>query len=108
LQKNKENTMKTITTLMIATCLSIAACAETAPPAASSPKEASQGATKPDAAATKVHLEQHVKYPANRKQILAACADTPEFTTAQKLWFEQNLPEGNYPSAAAVVAALKL
>lgn len=101
--------MKTIMVLTIAGCLSLAACAQTPPPAASSPKEASQsGPAKPEVAATKAHLEQHVKYPASRKEILAACADTPEFTAAQKLWFEQNLPEGNYPSAPAVMAALKL
>src|SRR5262252_8307045 len=101
--------MKTVMNLMIAGCLSLAACAETPPPAASSPKEASQSASsKPDAAAVKLHLEQHVKYPASRKQVLAACADTPEFAASQKLWFEQNLPEGNYGSAAAVMTALKL
>jgi hypothetical protein len=101
--------MKTAMYLMIAGCLSLAACAQTPPPAASSPKEASQGAAaKPDVAATKLHLEQHVKYPASRKEILAACADTPEFNAAQKAWFEQNLPEGNYASASAVMTALKL
>jgi hypothetical protein len=101
--------MKIAINLMIATVLSLAACAETPPPAASSPKEASSSAaTKPDVAAAKLHLEQHVKYPASRKQILAACADTPEFTAAQKVWFDQNLPDGNYPSAAAVMTALKL
>lgn len=101
--------MKPIIYLTIAGCLSLAACAETPPPAASSPKEASQSsAARPDVAATKLHLEQHVKYPASRKEILAACADTPEFTAAQKVWFEQNLPEGSYSSASAVMAALKL
>ena len=101
--------MKTIAYLTIAGCLSLAACAQTPPPAASSPNQASQsGAAKPEASATKLHLEQHVKYPANRKEILAACADTPEFTAAQKAWFEQNLPEGNYPSPSAVMTALKL
>ena len=101
--------MKIATNLMIATVFSLAACAQTPPPAASSPKEASQSAAaKPEVATAKLHLEQHVKYPANRKEILAACADTPEFTAAQKLWFEQNLPEGNYASAAAVMTALKL
>lgn len=101
--------MKIVTNLMIATALSLAACAQTPPPAASSPKEATQSAAaKPDLAAAKLHLEQHVKYPASRKEILAACADTPEFTAGQKLWFEQNLPEGNYASAGAVMTALKL
>jgi hypothetical protein len=101
--------MKTIMLMTIAGCLSLAACASTAPPAASSPKEASQTAvTKPEAPATKLHLEQHVKYPASRNEILRACADTPEFTPSQKAWFEQNLPEATYPSAAAVMAALKL
>jgi len=101
--------MKTMMKLMMAAVLSLTACAGTPPPAASSPKEASaSAAAKPDVAATKMHLEQHVKYPATRKEVLAACADTPEFTAAQKLWFEQNLPEGNYPSSASVMTALKL
>ena len=101
--------MKIATNLMIAIALSTAACAQTPPPATSSPKEASQSAAaKPDVAAAKLHFEQHVKYPASRKEILAACADTPEFTFAQKVWLEQNLPEGNYPSATAVITALKL
>src|SRR5262245_33101894 len=98
--------MKTLMNLMMVGCFALAACAQTPPPAASSPSQSA--AAKPEVAATKLHLEQHVKYPASRKQILAACADTPEFTAAQKLWFEQNLPEGNYGSAAAVLTALKL
>ena len=102
--------MKTI--LTIAVCLSLAACAAAPPPppsAPTAPSAPSQAqAAKPDLASTKLHLEQHVKYPASRKEILAACADTPEFTAGQKLWFDQNLPEGKYKSAGEVMAALKL
>ena len=75
--------MKIATNLMIATALSLAACAQTPPPAASSPKEASQSAAaKPEVAAAKVHLEQHETYPANRKEILAACE---QFRRLQRL-----------------------
>jgi hypothetical protein len=65
-------------------------------------------ATKPDAAKAKVHLRDHVKYPAARARVLKACADTAEFTAGEKKWFEQNLPEGTYKSADDVVAAEKL
>jgi hypothetical protein len=67
-----------------------------------------EAAVKPDPAKAKAHLADHVKYPAKRADVLAACADTPEFTSAEKQWFANNLPEGDYQSANDVVRALKL
>jgi hypothetical protein len=64
--------------------------------------------TKPDAAKAKTHLADHVKYPATRADILAACADTPEFTTAEKEWISNKLPEGDYKTADEAVRALHL
>lgn len=92
----------------------MAACASSPPPeaqtsAANEPTApAADTATKPSAEATKKHLAEHVTYPATREQILAACAQTPEFTTGEKRWFSDNLPEGTYESADKVVGALKL
>jgi hypothetical protein len=64
--------------------------------------------TKPDVAKARAHLAQHVNYPATRAQILAACAQTPEFSAAEKQWLADNLPEGHYTSPDDVGRALKL
>ncbi|HEX6766231.1 MAG TPA: hypothetical protein VF103_12155 [Polyangiaceae bacterium] len=90
-----------------------AACSSSPPPEAASAATtpatpAGDTSTKPDIAATKKHLADHVKYPATRAEILAACADTPEFTAGEKHWFSDNLPEGSYDSADQVATALKL
>ncbi len=101
-------------TLMLAVLsLGASACSSSPPPeaasAASAPEApAAEASTKPDMAAAKKHLADHVKYPATRAEILAACADTPEFNAGEKRWFSDNLPEGNYGSADEVAAALKL
>lgn len=52
------------------------------------------------------HLQNHVEYPADRQAVLAACANTDEFTAAQKDWVAKTLPEGNYASAEDVAKAL--
>lgn len=83
-------------------------CAASAPAEPNSPATATQTAQAPDNAKARTHLEAHVQYPADRAKILAACAQTKEFTDSEKRWLEQNLPEGNYQSAADVIAALKL
>jgi hypothetical protein len=83
-----------------------AASAATTPEAPAAP--AADASTKPEVAAAKDHLAAHVKYPATRAEILAACAETPEFTPSEKRWFSDNLPEGSYASADEVAAALKL
>ena len=63
----------------------------------------------PNLAQMRAHIEAHVqKYPATRAEILATCADTPEFSAAEKQWFEDNLPEGTYASAEEVLSALKV
>jgi len=61
----------------------------------------------PDAARLKQHLVEHVKYPATRAEILAACAQTTEFSKAEKAWFAAALPEGSYASADDVLKAIK-
>lgn len=84
-------------------------CSSTPPPQACAPAgEICTAATKPDTAKARAHLADHVKYPAKRADILAACADTPEFTTREKQWISENLPEGEYKSADDAVRALRL
>ena len=107
-------TKSIITTFAIFSAL-VTACGSSPPPEAASAPSAmtpasgsTETAAKPDLAAAKKHLADHVKYPATRAEILAACADTPEFSAAEKKWFADNLPEGSYSSADQVEAALKL
>lgn len=77
-----------------------------APPGAA--PEAARPSTQPDPEKARAHLQKHVKYPADRHAILAACADTPEFSEAEKRWFEEHLPEGSYESAEQTISALSL
>jgi len=88
----------------------LSGCSSSPPPNACAPSAdtCTEAATKPDVTKTKAHLADHVKYPAKRADILAACADTPEFTSAEKQWLADNLPEGDYKDANDVVRALKL
>jgi PBP1b-binding outer membrane lipoprotein LpoB len=89
----------------------LAGCSSSPPPNACAPSAANmcaETATKPDVAKAKAHLEAHVKYPAKRADILAACADTPEFSSAEKQWIADNLPEGDYQSAEQTIKALRL
>jgi hypothetical protein len=52
------------------------------------------------------HLKNHVKYPADRGQVVAACNNMSDAPTTDRDWVSQNLPEGTYQSADQVVAAL--
>jgi hypothetical protein len=89
--------------------LSLAACAGGASTAPTSPSAAAQGETvQPDSGAARNHFEKHVNYPATRSTILAACANTTEFSEAEKRWFERKLPDREYKSAAEVIAAVGL
>jgi hypothetical protein len=96
----------TATTLAVAACQP-AASTKASPPATSSADEAAV-ATKPDPEKEKKHLREHVTYPATRAQILAACADTPEFTAGERKWCAQSLPDRTYASADEVISALPL
>ena len=62
--------------------------------------------TKPDLNKVTAHLKAHVTYPATRAQVLAACAQTPEFTAGEKAWFAARLPAGSYKSAGEVLKAI--
>jgi len=62
---------------------------------------------KPDMKKVAAHLRAHVKYPATRAQVLDACAQTDEFSAAERAWAAAALPEGTYASADEVLKALK-
>ena len=96
--------MKTLTILSVLALAVVNGCASQsgAAPAGSSTQAAgtcgaptSSCATKPDGSKAREHLAKHVNYPATRAEILAACAQTPEFTASEKQWLADNLPEGN-------------
>jgi len=52
------------------------------------------------------HLKNHVKYPANKQQLMAACNNLPDCPAADRDWFSRTLPEGNYRSVDEVLSAL--
>lgn len=54
------------------------------------------------------HLRQHMTYPANKAQLVAACNSLSDFSEEDKKSFAQKLPEGNYDSADEVIQALGL
>ncbi|HVO30721.1 MAG TPA: hypothetical protein VMV18_08290 [bacterium] len=96
---------------ILVTLAAVAACATLATPAfagskAAAPKTKAAAAIPVDREKAMTHLKNHVDYPADRAKILAACADTEEFTKEQKDWFAKHLPEGTYASADDVAKAL--
>jgi hypothetical protein len=96
-------------TILVVLSLGLAACGGSTPSATTTASAASQGeAVKPQSGAARNHFEKHVTYPATRSAILAACATTPEFSEAEKHWFEQKLPDREYKSADEVIAVLGL
>jgi len=93
--------------ILVLFALFAGACSASPPPDACN-AASTCAATRPDAAKATAHLKQHVQYPATRSTILAACAQTKEFSDAEKQWFNDNLPDGNYASADDAIRALKL
>jgi hypothetical protein len=65
-------------------------------------------ATQPDGDKLTKHIAEHLKLPANKEQILAACAQTEEFTAGEKKWIADTLPEGDYTTPEQVSQALGL
>ena len=76
-------------------------------PSAAAESESSGAPTKPEDAKLASHIKHHVNYPASRDELLAACADTPEFSAGEKQWIADHLPEGSYASADDVLKALQ-
>ena len=77
-------------------------------PAEGTETDASVMAVQPDVNKFKAHAADHIKYPATKAEIVAACAQTPEFSAGEKKWVSENLPEGTYNSPDDVIRALKL
>jgi hypothetical protein len=100
--------MRTI--VMVLGCILFVGCASNAAPPAAAPAPLAAATTgaKPDREQAVLHLRKHVEYPASRAKVLAACAETPEFSEAEKKWFTDNLPDGSYASADDVMRALHL
>lgn len=89
-------------------CLAFVGCAQTPAPQAPSASAAPSSAARPDAAVVKKHFKEHVQYPASRAAVLAACADTPEFSAGEKKWLADNLPDRTFASADDIASALHL
>ncbi len=52
------------------------------------------------------HIKHHIKYPANKTQVLAACSNMMDVPSADKEWVTRSLPDGNYKGPDDVVKAL--
>jgi len=52
------------------------------------------------------HLKNHVKYPASRAEVVAACNNMSDMHATNAAWFQKNLPEGRYSSPNEVLGAL--
>ena len=53
-----------------------------------------------------IHAKKHVTYPATNKDVVEACNNFSDVPSAEKEWFENNLPAKTYNSANEVVSAL--
>ncbi|HEY5620192.1 MAG TPA: hypothetical protein VIK88_00885 [Candidatus Bathyarchaeia archaeon] len=52
------------------------------------------------------HLKHHIKYPANKTQVIAACNNMMDVPSADKEWVTKSLPESNFKVPDDVVKAL--
>lgn len=54
------------------------------------------------------HLKKHQMYPATRDEMVKECNELSDFSSGDKKWFMDNLPEGTYSSAGQVIRTLGL
>ncbi|VVB59712.1 Uncharacterised protein [uncultured archaeon] len=54
------------------------------------------------------HLREHIKYPANKQQLLEACNRMSDTAPEDKEWFRKTLPDKTYQNADEVIRALNL
>ena len=88
-------------------CLAMLACSNT--PASQTPaSSAAIASARPDVGKAVKHFKEHVTYPASRAAVLAACANTPEFSMGEKKWISDNLPDKSFASAEEIATALRL
>lgn len=52
------------------------------------------------------HLKSHVKYPASKAQIVAACKGMHEGRSQDEAWVTKVLPEGTYRNPTEILTAL--
>ena len=52
------------------------------------------------------HIKHHIKYPANKAQVIAACNNMTDVPSADKEWVTNSLPESDFKSPDDVVRAL--
>ena len=52
------------------------------------------------------HIKHHIKYPANKTQVLAACNNMTDVPSTDKEFVTKSLPDNNYKGPEDVVKAL--
>ena len=52
------------------------------------------------------HIKHHIKYPANKTQVLAACNNMTDVPSIDKEFVTKSLPDNNYKGPEDVVKAL--
>ncbi len=52
------------------------------------------------------HIKHHIKYPANKTQVLAACNNMTDVPSVDKEFVTKSLPDNNYKGPEDVVKAL--
>ena len=52
------------------------------------------------------HIKHHIKYPANKTQVMAACNNMSDVPSIDKDFVAKSLPESNYKGPEDVVRAL--
>jgi len=52
------------------------------------------------------HIKRHIKYPANKTQVIAACNNMSDVPSVDKDFVSTSLPESNYKGPEDVVKAL--
>jgi len=73
---------------------------------AESQAAAEVAAMAPDQEKFAKHAAEHITYKADKAAVLQACAETEEFSAAEKLWVSEKLPEGEYASTEELMKAL--
>jgi len=52
------------------------------------------------------HIKHHIKYPANKTQVMAACNNMSDVPSIDKDFVAKSLPDSNYKGPEDVVKAL--
>ena len=98
-----------ITNLILTLSLTLGACAAQSGAQQAEPESPGvevAASSMPDRDKFAAHARDHIEYPASREVVLKACADTDEFTEAEKQWVADQLAEGTYNDADQLLGAL--